>query len=340
MAIEEHFRAALGGANAIAQWKATNPCKKLDLRGANLRRAELHHADLTEADLSGSNLEWADLRWADLAGADLSNCFLVRCDLHKADLSGARLRGSNLSLANLEDACLSGAAFGGAICNKTRFIDADLSGVQGLADVVHAGPSIVDRATLKLSPDLPLEFLRGCGFYTAFRAIVYRVVVASPADVAAERSVVRHAVYSWNDEHAQREGVVLLPVLWETHAVPELGERPQAIVNRQLIDTSQVLVGVFWSRIGTATGEEESGTVEEIVRFTEARKPVVLYFCTRPLPHTLDIEQFQRLKAFKERIRKEGLVAEFESAQELRAKVLRHVTQVIEKLHSTGGPLV
>ena len=57
---------------------------------------------------------------------------------------------------------------------------------------------------------------------------------------------------------------MLEPVGWETHSVPELGDRPQAIINRQILRESDLLIAVFWTRIGTATGAHPSGTVEEI----------------------------------------------------------------------------
>jgi hypothetical protein len=35
------------------------------------------------------------------------------------------------------------------------------------------------------------------------------------------------AVNDWNAQHAAAEGIVLLPVKWETHARPQSGTRPQ-----------------------------------------------------------------------------------------------------------------
>src|SRR4051794_518434 len=100
-----------------------------------------------------------------------------------------------------------------------------------------------------------------------FKANTYRVMIASPSDLAEERQAVTEAINEWNALHAIAESVVLLPVKWETHAIPQSGIRPQEAINGQLVTESDILIGLFWTRIGTGTGVAESGTVEEIDQF-------------------------------------------------------------------------
>ncbi|MFM6281891.1 MAG: DUF4062 domain-containing protein, partial [Dolichospermum sp.] len=95
-------------------------------------------------------------------------------------------------------------------------------------------------------------------------AKLYRVLIASPGDVADERAIVREEIARWNAMHSETMKIVLLPIGWETDATPDLRERGQAVINRQLVDNCDLLIGVFWTRIGTPTPEAESGTVEEI----------------------------------------------------------------------------
>jgi hypothetical protein len=38
---------------------------------------------------------------------------------------------------------------------------------------------------------------------------------------------------------------VLLPVKWETHAMPQAGVRPQTAINDQLVEHSDILLGLF-----------------------------------------------------------------------------------------------
>ncbi|MBN4056087.1 hypothetical protein JYT20_00025 [Rhodothermus sp. AH-315-K08] len=112
----------------------------------------------------------------------------------------------------------------------------------------------------------------------SYQAIVYNILVASPGDVEHERRIVREKVHKWNEIHAAPTNVVLQPIGWETHAVPEMGDRPQAIINDQLVDHCDMLVGVFWTRLGTPTGKAASGTSEEIERFIKGRKTGVDLF--------------------------------------------------------------
>ncbi len=100
-----------------------------------------------------------------------------------------------------------------------------------------------------------------------FESLTYRVLIASPADLAEERQAATNAINEWNAQHASAESVVLLPIKWETHALPTAGIRPQQAINRQLVRTSDFLIGMFWTKLGTSTGVAESGTVEEIDQF-------------------------------------------------------------------------
>jgi hypothetical protein len=132
-----------------------------------------------------------------------------------------------------------------------------------------------------------------------FKSETYRVLIASPSDLTEERQAATDAVNEWNALHAAAESVVLLPVKWETHATPESGVRPQAAINRQLVQQCDLLVGMFWTKIGTRSGVAESGTVEEIDQFVAGGKPALLYFSGRPIdPNKIDLKQHRKLRAF------------------------------------------
>ncbi len=168
----------------------------------------------------------------------------------------------------------------------------------------------------------------------SYTAAVYRLFIASPTDVALERRVVLEVIYDWNAVHSADLGVVILPVMWETHAIPEMGDRPQAIINRQLVETCDVLVGVFWTRIGSETGVAESGTVEEIRQFIDSEKPTLLYFSSKPvIPDSVDPEQYKRLQNFKQDASNSGLIDSFSSDADLRRKVYAHLVGTVSKLH-------
>lgn len=77
-------------------------------------------------------------------------------------------------------------------------------------------------------------------------------------------------------------------MVWERQAVPEVGGRPQALINSQAVDRADVVVAFFDSRLGSHTGVDVSGTAEEIHRATDLGKPVHVYFSNERLPRDTD----------------------------------------------------
>lgn len=160
-----------------------------------------------------------------------------------------------------------------------------------------------------------------------FNATVLRVMIASPSDVTKERDIARQAIYQWNDVNAARSSVMLAPVGWETSIAPQMGDRPQALINRELLDHCDLLVGVFWTRLGSPTGESTSGTKEEIDRHLKAHKPAMLYFSDSPAaPSTLDPAQFAQLKAYRDELKDRGLLQFFTNAEEFRSQFGHHLS--------------
>ncbi|MCB5207802.1 DUF4062 domain-containing protein [Methylovorus mays] len=160
----------------------------------------------------------------------------------------------------------------------------------------------------------------------SYCANVFNVMIASPGDVASERSIIRDVVYEWNAVHSSQRKTVLLPIGWESHSSPEMGAAPQSIINNQILEKCDLLVGVFWTRIGTATDDFASGTVEEIEKHVESGKPAMLYFSSQPVAmDTVDLEQVARLRAFKESCRKRGLYESYDSHSDFKEKFYRHL---------------
>lgn len=175
----------------------------------------------------------------------------------------------------------------------------------------------------------------------AYKSTVYQILIASPSDVVAERKAIPEVIYSWNAVNSNTLKVVLLPVMWETHSTPEIGDRPQAIINKQIVENCDILIGTFWTRIGTYTGVAESGTVEEIEKFKKAGKPVMLYFSSMPVvPDSINTEQYELLTSFKRKCQEEGLIDQYSSIGELREKLNRHLTTVIRNIHRTNDNIL
>src|SRR5207249_2083975 len=156
---------------------------------------------------------------------------------------------------------------------------------------------------------------------------VLRVMIGSPSDVSSERQAIREIISQWNYVHAEDRKLVLMPVGWETHSTPTMGERPQAIINRQVLASCDLLVAVFWTRLGSPTGLAPSGTVEEIDEHLQAGKPAMLYFSSAPvLPDSVDQQQYAALKTFKKECYDKGLVESYGTVGEFRDKFSRQLS--------------
>ncbi len=162
-------------------------------------------------------------------------------------------------------------------------------------------------------------------------------MVASPGDVAAERQAIRDVVHDWNAIHSEDKGVVLMPLAWETHAQPAMGDRAQAIINKQVLNGCDLLVATFWTRSGTPTGSAQSGTVEEIEEHFKAGKPAMIYFSAAPVRlDSVDESQYAALLSFRKECQARGLVETYESLGEFREKLARQLAQTVIRQFSSG----
>jgi len=156
----------------------------------------------------------------------------------------------------------------------------------------------------------------------SYQADVFEVLICSPSDVEAERALVRNTLHEWNDVNSTTRNQVLLPLAWETHTYPDMGRPPQEVIDEQIVQRGDLLIGVFWTRIGTPTEEYASGSVEEIEKYIDAGKPVMLFFSSMPVVSgSVDQEQFDELQAFRESCEKRGLLETYDSLDAFRRKL-------------------
>jgi hypothetical protein len=164
----------------------------------------------------------------------------------------------------------------------------------------------------------------------SYTATVVKVMIASPGDVAQERKMIPEVIEEWNAVNSADKGIVLLPAAWETHSAPRMGDRAQSVINKQVLKDCDLLIGVFWTRIGTPTGEAASGTVEEIEEHIKAGKPAMLYFSSVPVVlDSIDQAQYSELQKFKKKCESEGLIHSYESLSDFRIALARQLSITI-----------
>jgi hypothetical protein len=151
----------------------------------------------------------------------------------------------------------------------------------------------------------------------SYTATVYRILIASPGDLIKERKAAEEVIHAWNRQNSLSKNIVLLPVLWESSSAPDMSNKAQDVLNTQIVDNADLLVGIFWTRIGTKTSNAISATVEEITRHIDNGKLAMLYFSDKPIsPSQQDSNQSRLLRKLKDKYRSEGLTRNFKSTSE------------------------
>ncbi len=121
-----------------------------------------------------------------------------------------------------------------------------------------------------------------------------------------------------------------MPIGWETHSHPSMEDRAQGVLNGQILNDADLLVAIFWTRIGTPTGEAVSGSVEEIEKHVKAGKPAMIYFSSAPVRlDSVDEAQYKSLREFKEQLRTRGLYETYDTASNFQDKFRRQLATKI-----------
>jgi hypothetical protein len=164
---------------------------------------------------------------------------------------------------------------------------------------------------------------------------LFRVLLASPSDVIEEYPLLMEVVADWNIQHGDRGRVRLELVNWRTHSHPDVGLRPQALINRQFADRADIVVAVFWKKLGSPTGRADSGTVEEIDRALRRRKKVMIYFSQRTGTDAQrgDSErQASKIEQYKKRIGQKALYSTYRDVREFQANARRDLALLMNEL--------
>lgn len=168
-----------------------------------------------------------------------------------------------------------------------------------------------------------------------FKALCYNVMIVSPSDIADERNIIKDAIYRWNEINSKKRNIVFLASGWDTNVHPDSGCHPQASINQQILKEADFIIAVFGNKIGSPTAEYPSGSVEEIMRHMESGKKALIYFSKMPVPREqLDMEQIQRLNAFKKVIQNTVYFKEYLTLDELKSMIRDDIQLISNELDS------
>lgn len=179
------------------------------------------------------------------------------------------------------------------------------------------------------------------------RTIIY-VFLASPSDLAEERTVVRATVDSVNRAVARTLGIQLELLGWED--VLPGASRPQELINDD-VDRCQLFVGMLHKRWGTPTGTHSSGFEEEFERAKSRHRGTgqpEIWLLLKEIPDADRIDvgpQLQRVLDFRSQITasRSLLYKEFGAVTDLQSLLgeflIRHVLERSQSNTATEGRL-
>jgi formylglycine-generating enzyme required for sulfatase activity len=158
---------------------------------------------------------------------------------------------------------------------------------------------------------------------------IIKVLVASPSDVSQERKIAAEEIEKWNIVNRNVHQIQLEAVLWETHAHLDSGNRPQELLNLQIVDGCDFVVAMFHARIGTDTGLAPGGAVEEVRRMMEQGKPVMCWFSGMPLPNDVDTKQLDAVREFRSGMLQKAFCDTYSDHNDFRQKVAHQLSLAV-----------
>jgi hypothetical protein len=169
----------------------------------------------------------------------------------------------------------------------------------------------------------------------AVNKILFTVLLSSPSDVPSEREVVYNIIEEINQVYKNSKFGLILKT-WENDVSPSL------VMNtgQNLIDLefnykqADLLIGIFYKKLGTPVLDSESGTVHEIQEAINSFKlnsapNIKLYFkrVNISLSDTSieELEQFNKLTNKKREYMNFGIIQDFENSSDFEARCRTHI---------------
>lgn len=136
----------------------------------------------------------------------------------------------------------------------------------------------------------------------------YDLLISCPSDITEYVEMLEKEITRFNNIFGREKDIIVRTRHWSKDSYSEFGDQPQKLINKQIVDSSDMALAVFWTRFGTPTENYGSGTEEEIERMLSMGKQVFLYFLDKPLsPSKIDQEQYKKILLFKDKHKSEGI---------------------------------
>jgi len=170
-------------------------------------------------------------------------------------------------------------------------------------------------------------------------SITYRIFIAAPSDIIEEKDIIWQVAEELNNSPLVKN-IKLEVIDWKSFIHPDIGDDGQDVINTQINDEYDIFLGLFWSRFGSPTKRDTSGTKEEFerayARHSEDKESVhiLMYFKKAPISiDDIDPEQISHIKKFQEDISKRGvLFGTFSQSVEFEGIIRSHLSKLISEI--------
>ena len=178
-----------------------------------------------------------------------------------------------------------------------------------------------------------------------------KILISSPTDLQNEHKVVDAVIKELNISFCVQNNIVLQLVDWETNVFPGVSSDPQAVINSQIPSDYDILIVMFWSRIGTSTPRYPSGTIEEFESAYDRWKKdnnsvsIMIYFKNDPIPvESIDPSQLAKLLEFKASLSDKGILFKSFTGSEdlsasLRVHLISQIQNILKREEGTNGSI-
>ena len=164
----------------------------------------------------------------------------------------------------------------------------------------------------------------------------FQLLVSAPSDISEEIDIVKKVVNSFNYSIGKSNGVSILSVNWKDNSFPESGGQPQELLNKQIVDESDAVVAIFWTKFGSPTSKYDSGTEEEIEKMIDDGKQVFLYFCDKEVNiKTINYKQWEKIQNFKKKYENRGIYFTYNKINDFEKHLFNHLILYFLNLKET-----
>ena len=155
---------------------------------------------------------------------------------------------------------------------------------------------------------------------------IYSVLVSCPGDVLDYMEAIEESVGNFNRTFGPINNIEVAIKHWSTDSYPQSGDRPQELLNKQLVRDCDAAIAIFWTRFGSPTGKYDSGTEEEIEEMLAMGKQVFMYFLEATVtPSDLKKHQYQKVLDFKENYKDKGIYATVKDKHKFQRELTNHL---------------